>query len=295
MAALRNEGELSPIFGDGLRNAARYLSQANSFLIMSIGPRCGAVRAILRHLDDKQGKYQLTKSITTGDLSVDQAVPRTMPENGRFPIESAAAYLILLHPGMSQFLGGVADMLAAGLRELSYTAEIANALPTNLDHKIIVLGANLFDKSELSRLPPESIIFNVENSSSSFITPSYIRLLRNFAVWDYDKSNAETMEFIIARPIHYLRMFYAAELARIPDLETEDIDVLFFGSFNARRSAVLDDLRQRGLTVKAVFGVFGAALDELISRSKVVLNIHFYPNGRLEMISISDLLSTRGR
>ena len=181
-------------------------------------------------------------------------------------------------------------MLAAGLRELSYTAEIANALPTNLDHKIIVLGANLFDESELSRLPPELIIFNVENSSSSFITPSYIRLLRNFAVWDYDKSNAETMEFIIARPIHYLKMFYAAELARIPDLETEDIDVLFFGSFNARRSAVLDDLRQRGLTVKAVFGVFGAALDELISRSKVVLNIHFYPNGRLEMIRIFDLL-----
>ena len=89
---------------------------------------------------------------------------------------------------MSQILGVVADMLAAGLRELSYTAEIANALPTNLDHKIIVLGANLFNESELSTLPPESIIFNVENSSSSFITPSYIRLLRNFTVWDYNKS-----------------------------------------------------------------------------------------------------------
>jgi len=224
-------------------------------------------------------------------LSVDKALQPRGSEKGSFPTESAAAYLILLHPGMSQILGVVADMLAAGLRELSYTAEIANALPTNLDHKIIVLGANLFNESELSTLPPESIIFNVENSSSSFITPSYIRLLRNFTVWDYNKTNAEMIEFIIARPVYYLKMFYAVELARIPDLETKDIDVLFFGSFNARRSAVLDDLRQRGLTVKAVFGVFGPELDELISRSKVVINIHFYPNGRSEIIRIFDLLA----
>ena len=182
-------------------------------------------------------------------------------------------------------------MLAGGLRELSYTAEIANALPTSLDRKIIILGANLFSESELSGLPPGSIIFNVENSSSSFITPSYIRLLRKFIVWDYDKTNAEMMASIIARPIHYLEMFYATELTRIPPVETKDIDVLFFGSFNARRSAVLDDLRQRGLAVKAVFNVFGAELDELISRSKVVINIHFYPNGRLEMIQIFDLLA----
>ncbi len=199
--------------------------------------------------------------------------------------------LLLLHPGMSQILGRVTDMLAAGLRELSCIVEITNALPTDLDRKVIVLGANLFDESELSKLPQGSIILNVENSSSSFVNASYIRLLRKFIVWDYDRTNAETMASILARPVHYFKMFYAAELARIPDAKTKDVDVLFFGSFNARRSAVLDDLRQRGLSVRAVFGVYGAELDELISRSKVVINIHFYPNGRLEMIRLFDLLA----
>jgi hypothetical protein len=202
-----------------------------------------------------------------------------------------ARFLLLLHPAMSQILGPVVDMLAAGLRELSCTVEITNALPTDLDYKVIVLGANFFDESELSNLPPGSIILNVENSSSSFVSVSYIRLLRKFVVWDYDRTNADTMASILVRPVHYLRMFYAAELTRILNAETKDIDVLFYGSFNARRSAVLDDLRQRGLSVKAVFGVYGAELDELISRSKVVINIHFYPNGRLEMIRLFDLLA----
>jgi hypothetical protein len=120
---------------------------------------------------------------------------------------------------MSQILGGVADMLATGLRELSYTAEIANALPTNLDRKVIVLGANFFNESELSKLPPGSIIFNVENSSSSFITPSYIRLLRKFIVWDYDRTNAEMMASIIVRPIHYLKMFYCESRSNNPSLK----------------------------------------------------------------------------
>ena len=70
-----------------------------------------------------------------------------------------------------------------------------------------------------------------------------------------------------------------------------DFDVLFYGSFNARRQKILDALRDRGLTVKAVFGVFGADLDQLIARSKVVINIHFYDNGRLEMIRLFDLLA----
>jgi len=86
-------------------------------------------------------------------------------------------------------------------------------------------------------------------------------------------------------------LFYVDRLSRIPENAEKDIDVLFYGSFNERRSAVLDGLRARGLRVEAVFGVFGADLDALIARAKVIINIHFYENGHIEIIRLFDLFA----
>jgi SAM-dependent methyltransferase len=164
-------------------------------------------------------------------------------------------------------------------------------LPSGFSGRAIVLGANFYAAEVLDRLDANSIILNVENSSSQFITEHYRRILRKFVVWDYDKSDTADLAKMISRPVHYFRMFYVKRLSRIPHDAEQEFDVLFYGSFNARRSRVLDALRDRGLLVKAVFGVYSADLDQLIARSKVVINIHFYDNGRLEMIRLFDLLA----
>ncbi|SEE66394.1 hypothetical protein SAMN05444161_6599 [Rhizobiales bacterium GAS191] len=192
---------------------------------------------------------------------------------------------------MVGILDGLVRMLIGGLREISIEPEIVNDLRPGLAGPVIVLGANLFGPSELDSLPRGSIIFNVENSSSAFLSAEYIRVLRKFAVWDFDQNNALDLARMLVRPVYYFRMFYIKPLSRIADAAQQDIDVLFFGSFNLRRSAVLDGLRARGLLVHAVFGVFGSELDDLIARSKVVINIHFYENGRLEMVRLFDLLA----
>src|SRR5271166_3198407 len=200
-------------------------------------------------------------------------------------------YTLLIHPGMTAILGNVVEMLAGGLREMSIHVEVGHELPLNPRGRVIALGANFFSAAELERLPKYSIIFNVENSSSGFLNAEYRELLGRFPVWDFSESNAFDLAKVINRPVHYLRMFYVEGLSRIPTGAEHDIDVLFYGSFNARRSQILDSLCARGLVVKAVFGVFGAQLDELIARSKIVLNIHFYDNGRLEMIRLFDLFA----
>src|ERR1700730_16374033 len=200
---------------------------------------------------------------------------------------------LLVHPRMTQFLKTSVQMLSDGLREISIEPELIHELPPEFTGRAIVLGANFFSASALCALPYNSVIFNIENSDANFITSDYISLLRKYHVWDYNRSNAEALSQKISRPVHHLRMFYVESLSRIPDVAEQDIDVLFFGSFNARRETVLDALRARGLIVTAVFGVFGAQLDGLIARSKVVLNLHFYENGRLEMIRLFDLLANR--
>jgi len=79
-------------------------------------------------------------------------------------------------------------------------------------------------------------------------------------------------------------------LRRIVLRPERDIDVLFYGSVNPRRSAVLDELR-RECVVHRAFGVYGGERDDLIARSKVVLNMHYYNTCIFEQVRVSYLLS----
>jgi SAM-dependent methyltransferase/tetratricopeptide (TPR) repeat protein len=198
---------------------------------------------------------------------------------------------LLVHQTMVEILDSLVLMLADGLREISMEPEVIHELPPGFSGRAIVLGANFFSTAELERLGPNSIVFNIENTTSQFLTDEYRQLLRKFRVWDFNESNAASLAETIQRPVHYLRTFYVERLARIAKTTEQDIDVLFYGSFNDRRSEILNGLRARGLRVEAVFRVFGAQLEQLIARSKVVINIHFYDNGRLEMIRLFDLLA----
>ena len=201
-------------------------------------------------------------------------------------------FILLVHPEMAHLLQSLVLMFFEGLREMSIEHDIVKEFPSGFSGRAIVLGANFYDPVELlDRLDRNSIVMNIENSSSQFITDNYRKILKNFRILDYDKNNATFPSESLAKPVYYFPMFYVKHLTRIPHDDAPDFDVLFYGSFNARRRMILDALRDRGLTVKAVFGVFGADLDQLIARSKVVINIHFYDNGRLEMIRLFDLLA----
>jgi glycosyltransferase involved in cell wall biosynthesis len=211
---------------------------------------------------------------------------RLLNAGGRF-------ILLLLHPRMKVFLDHVVEMLEDGLKELGFETVVASEPPPGFTGRAIILGANWFAESVLSPLARDSIIFNVENVESQFMTDEYRRLLKMFSVWDYNAANAARLSEILGEEVRYAKLFYVERLSRISHVAERDIDVLFYGSFNSRRSAVLDELRARGLRVEAVFGVYGASLDALIARAKVVINIHFYENGHLEVVRLFDLLANK--
>ncbi|MBP2631233.1 MAG: hypothetical protein H6Q70_1861, partial [Firmicutes bacterium] len=68
---------------------------------------------------------------------------------------------------------------------------------------------------------------------------------------------------------------------------------LFYGSMNARREKIVEELKQRGLTVITLFGVYGKERDAVIARAKVIINIHFYDSSIFEIVRISYLLANR--
>lgn len=198
---------------------------------------------------------------------------------------------IFVHPGMTTFLASLVRMLIQGLLEIGRPCEVLHELPTTFDRQLLIVGATLLDKRERQILPEGSIVLNVENTSSPFVTDDYITFLKRVTVWDYDIRNSQDLCRILEKPVYHFKMFYVAALSRVVSAPESDIDVLFFGSFNDRRSHILDTLRARGLSVVARFGVFNQELDDLIARSKVVLNIHYHENGRMEMVRLFDLLA----
>src|SRR5262249_3762916 len=92
---------------------------------------------------------------------------------------------------------------------------------------------------------------------------------------------------------HLVPIGYMPQLTHIRPALIEDIDVLFYGAINQRRHAILLGLQQAGLRVRAETRIRGQARDALISRAKVVLNLHFYPIAIFEIVRVSYLLANQ--
>lgn len=161
-----------------------------------------------------------------------------------------------------------------------------------VDRVPIVLGANLVPPGQ--GLPPSSILFNLEQivAGSPWLSDAYLALLRKYRIWDYSEGNASALRALGVSDVRVVPLGYVPELSRIaPAAKT--IDVLFYGSGNKRREAVLQDLHYRGAKVHSAFGVYGAERDILVAQSRIVINIHFYESRVFEIVRIGYLLANR--
>jgi SAM-dependent methyltransferase len=185
----------------------------------------------------------------------------------------------------------LAETLQAGLETLGHTARIQeNAFAyrsTNL-----ILGAHLLAPGQMQMIPPGAIIYNLEQLGGATLKSAYYELAARQQIWDYDQRNLEYWKQLHCAyaPLH-VPVGYVPELKRIASSPRQDIDVLFYGSLNPRRNQILNALKDAGVKVHAVFGVYGKDRDDLIARSKIVLNIHFYESKVFEIVRVSYLLA----
>ncbi len=191
----------------------------------------------------------------------------------------------------------VAESLHYAFAEEGIRAPIVTD-PKKIEGRPIVLGANeiglYFDtKLEVLNLPDDSIILNLEqvDTDSVWMTDSYIDILRKYRTWDYSEQNVVKFALMGINVERICPIGHVKELERVPVIANKDIDVLFYGLINERREKIIEGLRDRGLKVVASTNLFGENRDALISRSKLILNVHFYKAKVLELVRISYLLT----
>jgi hypothetical protein len=189
----------------------------------------------------------------------------------------------------------VAEALREALAALGHGAlRCVNSV--HADRINIVLGAHLLGAAAPGMLPEGSVIFNLEQLAPALFEsrPFFAELLRAFPVWDYHPGNLQTLAEIGARDAQLVRLGYAKALSRIAHVDEPDIDVLFYGSRSERRREVIKALAQSGLRVRSEMGLYGAARDELIGRSKIVLNLGYFGDVSLfEQVRVTYLLANQ--
>ena len=163
----------------------------------------------------------------------------------------------------------------------------------------IILGINRYRCS----LPRHFIAIQAEQISSNYITPEYLSILSKASyVWDFSDRN---VEYFKDRGIPCsnigsrvpMDVFYpeSPSMLRHFSNRKKDIDVLFYGAKCDRREKIEKKLTSLGLKVAFRYNnLFREGREELIARSKVVLNIHYYVPSSLETHRI-EYLCSRGK
>lgn len=157
-----------------------------------------------------------------------------------------------------------------------------------------IFGAHLgFDASLRERY--SCIFVNLEQlgEGGAAVSSEYLQLLGSSGVVDYDRSNvaAYTSHLDDVPVVPFLYAPYLAPEASIP-LEDRPIDVLFIGSLNDRRRAMLDRIESTGAKVVMFDSpLYGPERDEFIVQAKCVFNAHFYASSRFEQARVSHCLS----
>jgi hypothetical protein len=184
-----------------------------------------------------------------------------------------------------------AETLQSALRSLGHSVEIGentiNSLLTN-----IIFGAHLLSEQEARSLPASTIVYNLEQLGGASLPSWYMVLASQLLIWDYSPLNLARWKLVpCLEPPVLAEIGFVPELRRIPSAPVQDIDVLFYGSLNERRTGILRALDAAGVRVHCAFGLYGSKRDELIGRAKIVLNLHAYATEVFEIVRVSYLLA----
>lgn len=184
----------------------------------------------------------------------------------------------------------LAQVIAYGLEDLGYKVAIRNHIIES--NKNIIIGCHLLDPVSIESVPKDSIVINTEQIFSNPATWSVkwtetiLQWAKRFETWDYSVRNIEMFNEHGVRNVKLLKIGYHPKLARIEKAVDQDIDVLFYGSMNDRRKKIINDLKREGHVVRVISGIYGEARDQIIARSRIVLNMHYYSTQIFEVIRV---------
>lgn len=201
------------------------------------------------------------------------------------------------HPRLHGLKGykEVIETVAWGLEQLGHQVSYAaNQVAPNATN--IVFGAQMLPIEVIGQLPADTIMYNFEQigaTDPSEVKPEVLYYAQHFRVWDYCPANMPAWSRFGNSNARLVPVGYAPVLTRIPKPAEQDIDVLLYGVTGQDRVAAFHNVAHAGMSTVFACGLYGAARDDLIARSKIVLNVNYYSPQIFEIVRVSYLLANR--
>lgn len=182
-----------------------------------------------------------------------------------------------------------------------FDSEVCRRPVKNMEFKnvlYVILGLHRFQS-----VPKNYIAIQAEQIGSKWMTDSYFdKLRRARCVWDFSPRNCAYFreKGIICHNVRTrvpMEIFYpgSSSMSLHFSGREKDVDVLFYGSKCLRRESLEREFKNSNLRVVFRYNdLFHEEREDLISRSKVVLNIHYWPSSSLETHRV-EYLCSRGK
>jgi hypothetical protein len=178
-----------------------------------------------------------------------------------------------------------------------YNFPVVNIFIPKINDVYIVFGANskpdiLLNEQMNTEFKFYYIILNSEQIESPFLKNKYyIKLLKDNIVFNYSDYITKWLEENVQ--IKIFGSFYFPFI-KSPCSYKREYDVVFVGTISNKRQEILDNLKKTSLNVYCDFEwkhPNPQDLNNLLNKSKVVINIPYYNNNALEIHRIIKALS----
>ena len=156
---------------------------------------------------------------------------------------------------------------------------ISNNWQTEADINLI-LGAHLEPVKYSNLDTNRTILINLERLASlkkNEITNKYIELLQQYRYIDFSSENSEyCSQSDLRQPIYLYRPWHEEAWVRTQNEIDKEWDACLIGSITPRREKLAEELNKAGVKTICVFNCYSSERDEILSKSKIALNVHAY-------------------
>lgn len=174
---------------------------------------------------------------------------------------------------------------------LSINSSITESYDINENKTNLLFGIHEVCKSFYPNFDSDKvIIFNTEqlSYSSDWVNINYITALKTYRVIDYCHANKRWLksELDINADIFYFGHYPIYKNVNL------DIDVLFYGTYTEGRWKVYESIKHLPLIIRFEKEVWGEEKENIINRSRIILNLHRYSTNLLPIVKLFTLISS---
>lgn len=185
-------------------------------------------------------------------------------------------------------LNSIASNINKYLKILGYKSKITNEFNKKNEKSneiYIILFIKFFTELK-NELPTKYIVYQMEQIRSNMFTKSYYKMLSSaYKIFEFSEANNFYLNQIKRNDL------IINNFPLITENHNEDFeyDILFYGELNNRRLAILRKL-QNDFNIIVRNDIFNEERDNLIKKSKIVLNLHYYHDACLETCRVNEVL-----